>query len=54
VGMNDVQVGDEVVLIGKQGKRSVTAVDVAQKIGTIPYEVCCAVSARVPRIRRGL
>lgn len=45
-----VSSGDEVVLIGKQGKERITAEEVAEKIGTISYEVFCSVSKRVPRI----
>jgi alanine racemase len=42
--------GDEAVLIGRQGNEEITADDVAKKIGTIPYEIFCAINARVPRI----
>lgn len=49
VGALDVAVGDEVVLIGAQGHASITANEVAEVLGTIGYEVTCAISARVPR-----
>ncbi len=42
-------VGDEVVLIGEQGEEKITAADLAEATGTIPYEVLCAIGARVPR-----
>lgn len=42
--------GDEVVLLGQQGSERITAQDHADLIGTIPYEVLCAIGARVPRI----
>lgn len=42
-------VGDEVVLMGTQGRQTITAWDIADKAGTIPYEITCAVSYRVPR-----
>ena len=45
----DAAVGDEVVLIGRQGTEEVTATEVAQRLGTIAYEVLTAISARVPR-----
>ena len=45
-----VQEGDEVVLIGEQGQERITADDIAVKIGTIPYEVLCGISSRVPRV----
>jgi alanine racemase len=54
VGNADVAIDDEVVLIGKQRKKSVTALQLANILGTIPYEVCCDISARVPRIYKGI
>jgi alanine racemase len=44
-----VATGDAVVLIGRQGDETITAADVAGWLDTIPYEVVCAVSPRVPR-----
>jgi alanine racemase len=41
--------GDEVVLIGAQGQERITAEEVAGRLDTIPYEVVCAIGARVPR-----
>jgi len=46
----DVKVGEEVVLIGSQGKERITADEIAKIIGTITYEVVCGISKRVPRI----
>lgn len=46
----DVEVGDEVTLIGRAGDDEISAEDVADKLGTIGYEVLCAVARRVPRI----
>ncbi|MSV97015.1 MAG: alanine racemase, partial [Actinobacteria bacterium] len=46
---DDVQVGDEAVLIGNQGAIQVTANDWARQLGTIGYEIVCGISARVPR-----
>ncbi len=40
----------EVVLIGSQGKEKITAQDIADKIGTIPYEVLTSIGQRVKRI----
>lgn len=47
-----VQVGDPVVLIGQQNGEQITAGDMAARIGTINYEVVCAIARRVPRIYR--
>lgn len=48
----NVAPGDEVVLLGRQGDQEVSVEEIAAKIGTISYEVLCAVSARVPRVYR--
>ncbi len=45
-----VRAGDEVVLIGRQGEASLTAEQVAQRLGTINYEVVSEILARVPRV----
>jgi alanine racemase len=45
-----VQIGDQVMLIGRQGKEEITAEDVATRLGTINYEVVAGILARVPRI----
>ncbi len=42
--------GDEVVLIGRQGEDAITVEEVAQQLGTSPYEVVAALLARVPRV----
>lgn len=44
----DASVGDEVLLLG--GNSGITADDHARWAGTIPYEILCAVGARVPRV----
>ncbi|MDI6638023.1 MAG: alanine racemase [Bacillota bacterium] len=49
-GNLEVEVGDEAVLIGRQGDQEISAEEVADKLGTISYEVVCAISKRVPRV----
>ncbi len=44
-----VRQGDEVVLIGQQGGDAISAEEVAERLGTINYEVVSAILARVPR-----
>ncbi|KEO81006.1 alanine racemase [Tumebacillus flagellatus] len=46
----DVEVGDEVVLYGRQSENEISIDEVASAMGTISYEVCCAVGRRVPRL----
>ncbi|MBA2681160.1 MAG: alanine racemase, partial [Ktedonobacteraceae bacterium] len=43
-----VRVGDEVVLIGRQGEATLSAEQVAERLGTINYEVVSEILARVP------
>ncbi|MCE1252565.1 MAG: alanine racemase [Anaerolineae bacterium] len=45
----DAQVGDEVVLIGRQGEASITPQDIAANWQTTNYEMVTGLSARVPR-----
>jgi alanine racemase len=46
----EAQIGDEVVLIGRQGDQSITADQLAADWGTINYEVLCGLADRIPRI----
>lgn len=48
--IQDVKVGDDVILIGRQGNEFIGADEIAEKLDTIPYEVLCAVSGRVDRV----
>lgn len=54
VGDAEVAVGDEVVFIGRQGGEIITANEVGERLGTIGYEVVCALSRRVPRVHARL
>ncbi len=45
--------GDEAVIIGRQGDEEIKAKEVAEKSGTIPWEVFTSLTARVPRVYRG-
>ena len=53
VGGAPVEVGDEVVLLGRQGSEEITADEWAELLGTISYEVLCDIGPRVPRLVRG-
>jgi len=50
VGRLKPKIGDEVVLIGKQGDCKVTAEELAALSATIPYEIVCGLGDRIPRI----
>ncbi|MEO6061276.1 MAG: alanine racemase [Thermoflexales bacterium] len=43
-----VERGDEVVMFGRQGDGQITVEEVAGWLGTIPYEITCALTERVP------
>lgn len=45
--------GDEVILLGSDGNKSITAEDLAEWAGTIPYEILTNINTRVPRIYKG-
>jgi alanine racemase len=48
-----VQVGDEVVLIGRSGEEEITVNEWAKVLGTITYEVTCQINGRVERVYEG-
>ena len=48
-GDDVIAVGDEVVLIGRQGDEEIRAEEWATTLGTIGYEVVCGIGPRVPR-----
>lgn len=48
--LNKVKIGDEAVLIGRQGKEQITAEETAQKAGTINYEFVARINPLIPRI----
>jgi alanine racemase len=53
VGNDVIQNGDEVIVWGKSSQGTIQAAEVAEKIGTIPYELTCGVSNRVKRVYIG-
>lgn len=45
-----ISVGEEVVIVGKQGAQEITWAELARLAGTIDYELCTLLAPRVPRI----
>lgn len=45
----DVELGDEVVLVGKQGKEQISAEDIASKFGSIQYELLSRINPLIER-----
>ena len=50
VGNFKPKIGEQVVLIGKQGEQRVTAEELAGLAHTISYEIVCGLGSRIPRI----
>ncbi|HMK50700.1 MAG TPA: alanine racemase, partial [Thermodesulfovibrionales bacterium] len=49
-GIRGVQEGDEVVIIGTQGKEAVTADELSMRINTIPYEILTSLGSKSQRV----
>jgi alanine racemase len=52
--MRDLRVGEEVVLMGRQGHEEITVTELAARAGTIPWEMLTSITKRVPRVYRGI
>ena len=46
----DVKIGDEIIIMGSDGKNSILADDIAKATGTINYEIICAFGQRLPKV----
>jgi alanine racemase len=49
-GLNGLEPGDAVTLLGREGNVELNAQQIARWAGTISYTVLCGISARVPRV----
>ena len=47
---NEAYIGDEVILFGGSGERSLSLWEICKAIDTIPYELLCGLTSRVPRV----
>lgn len=50
IGEREAYVGDEVVLIGKQGKEEISLWEICHQAQSIPYEMLCGFNDRLPRV----
>ena len=50
IGRDRIEIGDDAVIIGRQGGEEITADDIARLDDTINYEVVCGIGKRVPRV----
>jgi alanine racemase len=48
--IENVQIGDEVVIFGRQGDETLTVDEMAASLNTINYEIVTTITARVPRV----
>ncbi len=48
--IENINIGDEVILFGTDGNNTITVESVAQLMGTINYEIICVIGKRVPRV----
>jgi alanine racemase len=48
--IDNMQVGDEVVLMGRDGSEEISCVELAEKAGTIAWEIITRIGARVRRV----
>jgi alanine racemase len=51
-GIPELKMGDTVTLFGRDGKEEIRVEEIAERAGTIPYEIVCSISKRVPRLYR--
>lgn len=49
IGKGEAYVGDEAVIIGKQGEEEISVFEIARLSGSIPYEVLTILNSRLPR-----
>jgi alanine racemase len=49
IGTDTIEIGDEVVLIGRQGEEEIAVEEWADHLGTINYEIVCQIGPRMPR-----
>jgi alanine racemase len=50
--LKNVKNEEEVVLLGRQGQAEITAEEIAERLGTINYEIVARISPLLPRITR--
>ena len=53
IGDEPVTPGDEAIIWGESSQGTIQVLEVAEKIGTIPYELTCGISKRIKRVYLG-
>jgi alanine racemase len=49
-GLDDVKVGDDVVLMGRDGSEEISCAELGERAGTITWEIITRIGARVRRV----
>lgn len=49
-GNDEIKIGQKVILLGKSKNQTIDAWDWGKALGTIPYEITCGITKRVPRV----
>ena len=50
----EVAIGDNAMIIGRQGDEQITSDELAEKLATINYQIVTAIAHRVPRVAAGV
>ncbi len=50
-GSNDIKVGSTMILLGSEGKETISPIDWANKSNSIPWEILCSFKNRLPRVQ---
>jgi alanine racemase len=50
-GSNEIKIGSMMVLLGSDGKQTISPLDWAEKSNTIPWEILCSFKNRLPRVQ---
>jgi alanine racemase len=48
--VDDVEIGDDAILMGRDGHKEIPCSELAEKAGTIPWEIVTRIGARVRRV----
>jgi alanine racemase len=49
---DNIKIGEKVILLGNSKNKKIDAWDLSDILGTIPYEITCGISKRVPRVAK--
>ena len=50
-GSNEIKIGSTMVLLGSDGDKTISPIDLARESNTIPWEMLCSFKNRLPRVQ---